>query len=91
MRNKEIKPGRPFASEFEHSRRFEHPLVLAQGSRGAAPSGVRQQSVIDYYPEVRLEGTAAGLLVRPSPTHVSKRPAEGHGDSLRPAQRLTVG
>ena len=52
---------------------------------------MRQQSVIDYYPEVRLEGTAAGLLVRPSPTHVSKRPAEGHGDSLRPAQRLTVG
>ena len=33
--------GRPYASEFEHSRRFEHPLVLAQGSRGAAPSGVR--------------------------------------------------
>jgi hypothetical protein len=32
--------GRPYASEFEHSRRFEHPLGLAQGSRGAAPGGV---------------------------------------------------
>ena len=32
------RAGRPCASEFEHS----HPLVLAQGSRGAASGGVRQ-------------------------------------------------
>ena len=36
-----VGSGGPYASEFEHSRRFEHARVLAQGSRGAAPSGVR--------------------------------------------------
>lgn len=34
------------------------------------------RSVIEYYPEVRLESTAAGLLLRPSPTHVRRRPAQ---------------
>ncbi|HQP92744.1 MAG: hypothetical protein GX178_10820 [Acidobacteria bacterium] len=35
------------------------------------------QSVVDYYPEMRLESTAAGLLLKPSPTHVEGQPARG--------------
>jgi hypothetical protein len=33
------------------------------------------QSVIDYYPDVRLEGAATGLVLKPSPTHVASRAA----------------
>jgi hypothetical protein len=32
------------------------------------------RSVVDYYPEVRLESTAAGLMLKPSPTHIEQRP-----------------
>jgi hypothetical protein len=33
------------------------------------------QAVIDYYPEVRLENSATGLVLRPSPPHIASRPA----------------
>jgi hypothetical protein len=33
------------------------------------------RGVIDYYPEVRLESSAAGLVLKPSPTHVARRAA----------------
>jgi hypothetical protein len=49
------------------------------------------RSVIEYYPEVRLERTAAGLRLRPSPTHVESRPArrswERQGRGRDPAWR----
>jgi hypothetical protein len=41
------------------------------------------RSVIDYYPEVRLEGMADGLLLKPSPTHVESRSARPAWDSRR--------
>ncbi len=62
-------------------------LALQFGSRYSNPWHFKKRflgylrSVIDYYPEVKLESTAAGLLLRPSPTHVKQRPA----------QRLTAG
>ena len=34
------------------------------------------RSVIDYYPEVRLENAPAGLLLKPSPTHAVPRTAQ---------------
>lgn len=33
------------------------------------------RGVIDYYPEVRLESSRTGLLLRPSPTHIEPRAA----------------
>ena len=56
-------------------------LALQFGSGYANPRHFKKRflgylkSVIDYYPEVRLESTAAGLLLRPSPTHVEPRMA----------------
>ncbi len=35
------------------------------------------KSVIDYYPEVRLESLAAGLILKPSPTPIVQRPGAG--------------
>ena len=32
------------------------------------------RAVIDYYPEVRLENSAAGLVLKPSPSHIASRP-----------------
>ena len=31
------------------------------------------RSVIDYYPEVRLESSGTGLVLKPSPTHIARR------------------
>ncbi|MBP9145745.1 MAG: pirin [Thermoanaerobaculia bacterium] len=31
------------------------------------------KSVIDYYPEVRLESSGTGLVLKPSPTHIARR------------------
>jgi len=56
-------------------------LALQFGSGYANPRHFRNRflgylrSVIAYYPEARLESTAAGLLIKPSPTHVESRPA----------------
>jgi len=56
-------------------------LALQFKSRYANPRHFKKRflgylrSVIDYYPEVRLESTSAGLLLRPSPTHVEQRPS----------------
>jgi len=55
-------------------------LALEFGSRYSNPRHFKKRflgylrSVIDYYPEVRLESSAAGLLLRPSPTHIEQRP-----------------
>jgi hypothetical protein len=57
-------------------------LALQFGSGYANPRHFKKRflgylrSVIEYYPEVRLESTTAGLLLRPSPTHVRRRPAQ---------------
>ena len=41
------------------------------------------RSVIDYYPEVRLESVSGGLLLRPSLTHVA--PRHGHSqEAVKP-------
>jgi hypothetical protein len=55
-------------------------LALQFGSRYSNPRHFKKRflgylrGVIDYYPEVRLESSAAGLSLRPSPTHVAPRP-----------------
>lgn len=57
-------------------------LALQFGSGYAKPRHFKKRflgylgSVIDYYPEVRLENTTAGLLLRPSPTHVRRWPSQ---------------
>lgn len=71
------------------------------GSRSANPRHVKKRflgylrSVIDYYPEIRLESTSSGLLLKPSPTHVepqvSRRPrahAAGTGIGLRDRESI---
>jgi hypothetical protein len=56
-------------------------LALQFGSGYSNPRHFKKRfldylrSVIDYCPEVRLESTAAGLLLKPSPTHVWRRQA----------------
>jgi len=56
-------------------------LALQFGSRYSNPRHFKKRflghlrSVIDYYPEVRLESLAAGPLLKPSPTHVEELPA----------------
>ncbi len=54
-------------------------LALQFGSGYANPRHFKKRflgylkSVVDYYSEVRLESSATGLLLRPSPTHVKQR------------------
>jgi hypothetical protein len=55
-------------------------LALQFGSGYANPRHFRKRflgylrSVVGYYPAIRLENTASGLLLKPSPTHVSAKP-----------------
>jgi hypothetical protein len=57
-------------------------LALQFGSGYSNPRHFKKRflgylrSVIDYYPEVRLESQTPGLLLRPSPTHVRRQPAQ---------------
>jgi hypothetical protein len=57
-------------------------LALQFGSGYANPRHFKKRflgylrSVIDYYQEVRLESQTPGLLLRPSPTHVRRQPAQ---------------
>ncbi len=57
-------------------------LALQFGSRYTNPRHFKKRflgylkCVIDYYPEVRLESTAVGLMLKPSPTHIEQRPGK---------------
>jgi hypothetical protein len=56
-------------------------LALQFGSGYSNPRHFKKRflgylrSVVDYYPDVRLENTTGGLLLKPSPTHVERRSA----------------
>ena len=57
-------------------------LALQFGSRYSNPRHFKKRflgylrSVIDYYPDVRLQSSATGLVLKPSPTHIEHRPAK---------------
>ncbi len=65
-------------------------LALQFGSRYTNPRHFKKRflgylkCVIDYYPEVRLESTAVGLMLKPSPTHIEQRP--GKRQNLQPGR-----
>jgi hypothetical protein len=54
-------------------------LALQFGSGYANPRHFKKRflgylrGVIDYYPEIRLESTSSGLLLKPSPTHIEPK------------------